>query len=312
MGQEDLLELRALTDADMADAYALTDKNVEIYRHSDYMQYPKHVHMETYSLCPAACNFCPYPTIDRQGNKMSDDLIHKIITDLTDIPKHVPFQFSPFKINEPFLDTRLFDILKKINRKLPQAEIMLTSNASPITPKALARLARIHNVSGLWISFNDHRPEQYEETMKLPWGRTFERLTMIHDWLADGRLTIPVSVSRVGDRSVADLDYVTYIEEHFPLFRPAVFQRGNWLGQVDGLNPNIVVPDISCTRWFELSITSTGQVAHCCMDGKAQWPIGDVTETHVLDVYNHPDYKRLREMTRSRLDAEPCNTCTFL
>lgn len=302
----------AFTDEEMNPVYAQVASGVTQKRNSPYMDYPRHVHFETFTQCPAACNFCPYPTLDRQGERMSDELIHKIISDLTDIPKHVPFQLSPFKVNEPFLDTRIFDILKTINRKLPHANITLTSNASPITPKALAKLARIENIEGLWISFNDHRPQQYEATMQLPWARTEERLNTIHQWLEDGRLNIPVNVSRVGDRSEADRDYVNYVKDRYPLFVPAIFQRGGWLGQVDGLDPNIVVPDIPCGRWFELSIISSGKVAHCCMDGKCEWSIGDVNHQHVLDVYNHPDYRKLREQTESRRDAEPCNTCTFL
>lgn len=302
----------AITDALMSPNYANVAFNVTQRRNSPYMDYPRHVHFETFTQCPAACNFCPYSTLERQGERMSDALIEKIISDLTDIPKHVSFQLSPFKVNEPFLDTRLFDILERVNEQLPNANITLTSNAAPITRTVLEKLSKIKNIEGLWISFNDHRPEEYEETMKLPWARTEERLGVIHEWLSDGRLKFPVNVSRVGDRSTADSEYIQYVDLNYPLFKPAIFQRGGWLGQVDGLDPNIVVPNTPCGRWFELSIISSGQVAHCCMDGRCEWPVGDVNHQHVLDVYNHPDYRKLRELTTSRRDVEPCNTCTFL
>lgn len=284
---------------------------VQNFRHSPYMEYPAHVHLETLSLCTAACNFCPYPTIDRLGNRMSDELIEKVITDLTDIPKHVPFQLSPFKVNEPFLDTRLFDILKTVNQRLPHASISLTSNASPITEKNLKKLSEIQNIDYLWISFNDHRPEEYTKTMQLPWERTIERLTMIHQAKAEGRFKPRVFLSRVGDNTEADVEFCRWVQSNFPLFQTSVFQRGGWLGQAN-VELNVPVPDAGCVRWFDLSITSTGKVAHCCMDGKAEWAIGDVNTQHVLEVYNNPEYKVLRERTRSRKDASPCNTCTFL
>ena len=47
-----------------------------------------------------------------------------------------------------------------------------------------------------------------------------------------------------------------------------------WLGQVDVASQ--MVPDIGFATWFGLSITSTGSVAYCCMDGDGEYPIGDV------------------------------------
>ena len=276
-----------------------------------YMDYPQHIHLETLALCPAACHFCPYPTLTRKGHKMSDHLLDKILNDLRDIPTNLPFQLSPFKVNEPFLDTRLIPLLKKINQDLPQALLSLTSNAVPITPEKLLALADIRNLAYLWISLNEYEAEPYTRVMQLPWERTLERLHMIHQQAEKGRLPFDLILSRVGDGTERDSGFGHWVLKTFPLFKPTVFQRGNWLAQVD-LEQIHAVPDLGCVRWFDLSITATGTVAHCCMDGEAAWPIGDLTTQHVLEVYNQPEYKRLRQSTLSRLSAEPCKNCTFL
>ncbi len=275
-----------------------------------YLDYPKHVHLETKALCSAACNFCPYPTLERKGTVMPDDLIAKVIDDLTAIPADLPFQLSPFKVSEPFLEQRLFDILATINAKLPNAQITLTSNASPLTESRLKRLLSIQNISYLWISFNDHRRDAYEATMSLSYEHTLDRLRMLHQYKADGKLPFPVILSRVGDGTPVDHEFMQWVYDHFPHFKLSVFQRGGWLGQVD--TPIGPVPNVGCERWFDLSITATGKVAHCCMDGQAAWPIGDVRTQHVLEIYNAPAYRSLRESTLTRLDAEPCRRCTFL
>jgi radical SAM protein with 4Fe4S-binding SPASM domain len=284
--------------------------SVEQMRASPYLDYPAHVHLETMAQCNAACSFCPYPTLERQGTKMDADLIAKVIDDLTAIPRALPFQVSPFKVNEPFLDVRLFDVLRLINDKLPQASITLTSNASALTDKQLAKLGAVRNLGYLWISFNDHRPEFYERTMKLDYARTIQRLVRLHRLVMTGELKLRVVVSRVGDGSPDDLAFCHWVKARFPRFEVSVFQRGGWLGQVATALPD--VPDVGCIHWFDVSITATGKVAHCCMDGQAQWPIGDVRTQHVLEIYNAPDYRRLRERTLSRRDATPCSTCTFL
>lgn len=279
-------------------------------RRSPYIDFPAHVHIETLSLCNARCTFCPYPGLERRGHRMPDALITKILDDLRDIPRILPFQLSPFKVNEPFLDTRLFDILHAIEEKLPHATITLTTNASPVTEATLDRLARVKNLGYLWISVNDHRPTEYEATMGLPWARTQERLAMIHARRAAGTLTCRVVLSRVGDGSAVDGEFCTWVVRHYPAFEPSVFRRGGWLGQVDATTG--AVPDVACVRWFDISIISTGTVAHCCMDGRAAWPIGDVARQHVLEVYNSPPYRTLRERALTRLDVSPCRTCTFL
>src|SRR5688572_20298176 len=57
-------------------------EKAERLRTSRHMGYPYLVHLETLASCNAACGFCPYPTLERKGTRMPDDLIEKIIGDL--------------------------------------------------------------------------------------------------------------------------------------------------------------------------------------------------------------------------------------
>src|SRR5688500_7831084 len=52
---------------------------------TSYVDYPAVVHLETLAVCNAACEFCPYPRLERQGARMSDALIEKVIDDLSDM-----------------------------------------------------------------------------------------------------------------------------------------------------------------------------------------------------------------------------------
>jgi len=253
-------------------------------RNSRYMDFPAHVHLETLALCNAHCSFCRSDRLERKGARMSSELIEKIVGDLESIPKDLSFQLSPFKVNEPFLDPRLFDILHLINRRLPNAEITLTTNASPLTDEKLERLTSVRNVCYLWTSLNECTPEAYERVMKLPFARTLARLASIHRAKVNCRLPFGVVLSRVGDGTAEDARFVRWCRRVFPLFEASVFKRGSWLGQVN--QSADLVPDVGCMRWFDLSITATGLVAHCCMDGTPQHAIGNVATTHALEIYN--------------------------
>ena len=246
--QDEAMQIRNayLRAAEKKNYYLSYQQNVDAMRRSPYLDYPSHVHMETLAKCNAACDFCPYPTLERQGEKMSDALVGKIIQDLTDVPRHIQFQLSPFKVNEPFLDVRLFDIIGDINAKLPQARVTLTSNASPINEKNLAQLAAASNIEYLWISFNDHREKEYEKTMQLPFKRTVERLDLIHEKKAAGTLNFNIVLSRVGDNSDADQAFVAWCRQRYPLFGATCIPRGSWIGQVKDIDQN--VPKVGCGR----------------------------------------------------------------
>jgi pyruvate-formate lyase-activating enzyme len=287
---------------------------VNSLRASPYIDYPREVAIETMAVCNAACTFCPYPDIERKGEKMPDSLIEKIITDLTDIPREVPFVISPFKLSDPLLDVRLFDILARCNERLPHATLRVFTNGSPLTQKHVAKLREVRNLEHLWISLNHHDPAGYEAVMKLPWKRTIERLDMLHRAKAAGEFPVPVIVSRVADGSADDAAFKAFVRTRYPQFQPGLVPAAEWLGQVQGLlayGDGKVLP-VGCGRWFELSITATGSVAFCCMDGKDEYPIGNAAETHVLEIYNNPTYRVYREHYLSRTEAGPCSMCTNL
>lgn len=280
---------------------------------SGMLDYPAIVHLETLASCNAACSFCPYPTLERKGVRMPDQLIAKIIDDLAGIPKDVRFQLAPYKVSEPFLEARLFDILELVNRKLPNANISIITNGSPLTEKKIAQLSRVLNLSYINVSLNFDNPEEYEAVMKIPFARTVERLEMLHRKHAEGVITCRVRLTRVATQRDDDLAFAHWARANFPRFQLDILPRNDWIGEVSPPDGPRSVPDAPCHRWFDLSITATGVVAMCCMDGAAKYPKGDVNTQHVLEIYNQPWLRDLRNTLVSRRTARhPCNGCTYL
>lgn len=283
---------------------------VAALRQSRYLDYPKEVSIETQTVCNAACTFCPYPGLERKGTKMPDALISKIIDDLRAIPSDLPFIVSPFKVNDPLLDVRLFDICQEINAKLPNAKLRIFTNGSPLTEKNILKLTAVDKVEHLWISLNHHEAEPYEKLMQLPLDRTLGNLDLLHRKTAAGEFRHPVVVSRVRDHSPVDDAFLEFLADRYPLFSRGIIYQSEWLEQVPGLASVRTPPLVGCTRWWEMSITSTGVVSFCCMDGKAEHATGDVSKSTVLEVYNDPAYRRYREQFVTRMEGSPCMSCT--
>lgn len=266
-----------------------------------YLNQPKEVSLETLALCNAACTFCPYPTLERKGAKMSDELIERLVGEMRQFK--LPFYFSPFKVNEPLLDQRLIPLCRLMNEHVPQAKIRLFTNGSPLTAEKVEQIAALRNVEHLWISLNEHDADKYEALMSLNFARTAKRLDALHAV----EFPHPVVVSKVG----SDDGFKAYVTERWPKFKPFIIKRDGWLGYVDPQFPG--VPDTPCARWFEMSVMATGKVSLCCMHDGAddKYCIGDVNTHSLLEVYNAPQWRERREKLLSRRSIEPCQRCTY-
>lgn len=275
-----------------------------------YAEWPHEVTIETFAKCNAACVFCPYPTLERQGTKMQDEMIDRILDELKGHPW--PFMISPFKVNEPFLDKRLLPLCRRINAELPKAHLRLFTNGSALTEKHMREVAELQRVVHLWISLNEHRPAEYKATMGLDFARTTANLDVLHALVEEGEFQHPVKVSKVmGSRAADAMDeaFARYVETRWPLFGSHLIKRDSWLGFLE--ENDRPVPDAPCSRWWEMNITAEGIVSKCCMDGRSQYPIGDLNKQSLFEVYNEPGLKAMRDNQASRLTVPVCETCNY-
>jgi MoaA/NifB/PqqE/SkfB family radical SAM enzyme len=271
-----------------------------------YLTQPREVALETLALCNARCTFCPYPTLDRKGTEMPMQLIERLIGEMSEFA--LPFYFSPFKVNEPFLDRRVIGICQHVNTQCPQAMLRLFTNGQPLTGKLIAQIAELQHVEHLWISLNSHDADEYRELMGLDFVLTRKRLDALHESL--NWFPHPVVISRVsGTDPWHNLQFMTFVKNRWPRFRAVIIKRDGWLGYVEPSDPRI--PHRHCERWFEMSICADGKASLCCMDGTGEYSVGDVREQSLLEVYNQPALFHRRENMTKRQEVHPCRTCTY-
>ncbi len=79
---------------------------------------PRIIHIETRSKCNGICNFCPASSVvdNRKDIHMSTELIEKIINELGGLDYLNRISF--YNNNEPFLDERIFQIIKLARDKI--------------------------------------------------------------------------------------------------------------------------------------------------------------------------------------------------
>lgn len=264
-----------------------------------YNTQPHEVSLETQALCNARCAFCPYPTLERIGTKMPDDLLDKIVVEMGSFS--LPFYFSPFKVNEPFLDKRLIPLCRRVNEEVPNAYIRLFTNGSALTDRHIDEVAGLKRIVHLWVSLNHHDPVEYEKLMGLDFNITTRRLDSLHS----RDFPHPVVVSRVGP----DQDFVDFVTSRWPKFKVANIKRDAWIDFTNPHDPE--VPETPCGRWWEINITATGKCALCCMDGEARFGFGDVTKQTMLEIYNHPTLRAWRDGMHRKQAGDPCSRCSY-
>lgn len=267
-----------------------------------WIDQPLEVSLETFAKCNAACTFCPYTTLERIDTKMPDALLERLVDEMVAFER--PFYFSPFKVNEPFLDKRVLPMLRQLEGRTDKAHLRLFTNGSTLTDRVVDEIAGLNRVEHVWISLNEYREAEYEALMGLKWKQVTENIDRLH---GRDKFPHPVMLSTVGRPNDA---FRLYCLERWPKFASFALHRDAWVDFTDSQKET--VPDSPCGRWWEINITATGKVALCCMDAEARWSYGDVNEKTMLELYNHPQWRERREKYLSRKQVDyPCNSCTY-
>jgi len=265
----------------------------------NYMHQPNEISLETFSYCNASCTFCPYPVLERKGDRMPDELIDRVIGEMSEF--QVPFYFSPFKVNEPLLDTRLESICQRVDAQTI-ASTRIFTNGAALTQRHIDWIGSLSRLQHLWISLNYHDQDEYQRVMGIPFEKTAKRLDNLH---GQG-FPYEVVLSTVGFPNEV---FRNYCFDRWPEFTSVAIQKSEWLGYTDSQVDT--VPVTPCSRWFDLSVMSSGVVSLCCMDGEGQFPLGDITRQTLLEVYNSPNWRRRREQMLSRQAYPACEVCTY-
>jgi len=283
-----------------------------------YRDHPRFVSIETVGRCNATCSFCPNPVLTRRHTAMDDELFHKIIADLTEIPQDHSFAILPNIVNEPLMDPKLFERCRYINNALPHASLTFFTNLSFLPPRFFENLATLRNINYWNVSFNAADPDEYTRIMGIPFERTVANINSLLRFFRDHPMCkLPLNISRVGDDSASDQVYLRTCASLFPDFvegRDFLVQckaRTDWLGRVETTMTEIPY-SLPCGAWFDINIFCDGRVPHCCMDAHGEFTIGDVRKQSVLEIYNNPSFRNLREHHSAREGIDPCCRCSLM
>jgi radical SAM protein with 4Fe4S-binding SPASM domain len=229
--------------------------------------------IETQNTCTRKCWFCKFGQ-DRQDAKimsMDDEIILKIADDLHKLD--YSGRISPFGINEPLLEPRIFQIIKLLKLKCPYSFISINSNGDRLTEEVYQELIEA-GLDGLGLSVYDNRGMK-----KLQKYSSYENVSII-----DMRHPEDKIENRTGE-----------IKINQELFKSKEFVH------------------CSCERPFNmLVIRPSGNVVLCCADMYGDVVMGNVSENSLEDIWNSEYFNLYRSelKTKGRANLNLCKTCS--
>jgi MoaA/NifB/PqqE/SkfB family radical SAM enzyme len=267
------------------------------------MESPSLVQIETTNMCNARCDFCATQFNDNTRMVMSNELFEKIIDDCKQFSVNT---ICPFLNGEPFMDKNILDRLGYINKELPSTGLDIFSNMELVTQEKVEKLSHIKNINSFVMSVSGYDKESSYRHQRVDWDKVYNNIK----YLVNKNLT---------NRFIKNLQLVamTYNEEEKILCSKIwkTFKgidnffftvKQNWLGYIKSdLNISL---DYICPRTSHITICVDGRVSLCCFDGLCEYPIGNVNENSILEIYNSEVYKKYR--THKKRDLIPCNRCT--
>jgi cyclic pyranopterin phosphate synthase len=275
----------------------LIDRTVDHYKMFNLIS------METWSQCNRRCDFCPVATGTRPKEEMPWSTIMAILQELEEL--RYKGRIEPFIYNEPLLDPRLMEILRKTRELLPDACIAMNTNGDLL--QGPDHLARLFDAGLNQLAINVYGKDEVAGT---------KRFTTFVKWLDD--------IHCDQDSSVWDRALPTERRAKvFPKFcvEPdgtnfgGGFELQNRSGQVPWLSHRTPAEPLQrvCTRPFRiLQINWKGQGIVCCNDYEGITEFGSVLDHGVWGLWNHP----VLDMYRRKLQFEDrrmplCDKCDF-
>jgi radical SAM protein with 4Fe4S-binding SPASM domain len=277
---------------------------------------PREIFLEVTATCNIKCPMCPVTTgLDRPRGTMSYELFEKV---LDDVAGRVP-QMSLFLAGEPLLHKRIFDMVAAASARGIYTRIH--TNALLLDERKIARIFD-SGLDELSFSFDGPTKERYDRVrVGGDYDRCVALITRVMQVKRERRAARPVTKIQVIAFAGEDpADHERQMREIFAANLPdelKVVPAHSWAGEYqDFVRYRENVGDVSklsiCHMpWDRMSITWDGNVVGCCNDFLARYRNGNVRDTPVLEVWNSPEYRRLREAVhRKAYESLPlCKGC---
>lgn len=262
--------------------------------------FPRTLQIQTFTGCNADCIWCPYGetyTTQPKG-KMSLDLFRRIIDEASE---HDVRRISPYLMNEPLMDRDLFEKVRYINDKIPDAKVVITTNGHFLTPPVVDQILGMGDgIHKLYVSFQGIDKASYEKTMRgnMDFDRTMANINHFIETQRSRGLDRPKLWITMVDTSVIDArKAIAYWRSRGVASKYTTLEnRGGNIKEAESFSRTHAMSYYTtCTRLFKQAfIMFNGDLVLCCVDYSREQVLGNIVNSSVSDVWNGPVATEIR------------------
>jgi MoaA/NifB/PqqE/SkfB family radical SAM enzyme len=286
-------------------------------------EFPAYIELQTISTCNSRCRICPmeWTASALPQGRMSDALLDRILGEIAD---HAPVirSVEPYLNNEPLLDRRFLDVLRRI-RAAHECTVEVSTNASRLTPELSATILDERLIDDFRFSVFGASKKTHEAVMV---GLDWERVT-------DAVRTYARLWNERGRSNTARVVFV-----HNPILHPpGELERVRALWADTGLgliawehldragsnrirlnSDRLAMREgrvVNCKMGYlrdRVAVLYNGEVQLCCQDWGRAISVGNVADSSLEAVWNSPRRRDLSAQIYGMDDPEPdllCRCC---
>ncbi len=273
--------------------------------------YPKVIEVQFTNKCNSNCLICPYKDMNYNYEDMSNKLFEKF---LNEIDEDKLERLIPYLNNEPFLNSKYLEQLKKIRNRFKKVELEISSNVSVINEEILKSLVNL-NITELRLSVFGYTNETYKKMMPgLNHDKTFKKLNMISKYMKN--IDTIVSIVMIDNDEIEEFEFENMeslcTELGFNFERWGFLDRSNNVKYKSNNILNKKVCSCEQNRPVErMHILSDGRVIFCCQDWSHSLVVGNIKNNTISEVWNSKEYNIARESLYDKTKESPviCQKC---
>ena len=117
------------------------------------IKFPKIIEFQINSICNSHCTICPYSSIEKEfgHEQMKDEQIEKLLEEFDEHASEIE-RIIPYLNNEPFIDSRFINLLRRLKSKKNHT-IEVSTNASLLTKEISEIIVNEKLIDDFRISF---------------------------------------------------------------------------------------------------------------------------------------------------------------
>ncbi|MCQ9205001.1 MAG: radical SAM protein [Omnitrophica bacterium] len=279
----------------------------------DFFKFPERITVEITNRCNLKCSMCPRNNVAIEPLDMPIELFEKVIDEAA---QFLPICFVPFFRGESLLHPQFIEMLSyaKVRGLKP---IQLATNAYFLDEQLGSKILDLE-IDFLSFSVDVNNPEVYKKIRK---NSDFESVfSNILHFLSEKEKR-EANLPLVQISAVKTKENVSFMKDFISFWkRKADRVRIYYVHSQDGRLGHNQKDDVGkwqrkpCLKLLsDIVIYSNGQVALCNHDWQRQEFIGDVTVSSIVNIWNNPVYKSIRQrhLDNNLSGFTPCNYCSY-